>query len=345
MRFIGCKTNLLDNIKEVIDRHVTGAESFCDIFSGTTSVARYFKQWYEVYSNDLLYFSYCLQKGTIEAAAKPTFDKLREQVGISDPLIYFNTMRIDDMKSLPNEKRCFQNSYAPIGGRMYVTDTNALRIDFARNTVEEWKAQGLLSETEYFYLVASIIEGIPFISNIAGTYGAFRKTWDKRSYKTYELYDLPVVESGKSNRCYNEDGVELLKRISGDVLYIDPPYNGRQYLPNYHVLETAAKYDFPRLKGVTGMRPYEGQKSEFCSPRTVVAAFESLIKNAMFKHIILSYNTDGIMDIGDIEQIMKTYGISDTFEINYIPYRRFKSRNATRTDALKEMLIYIAKEV
>lgn len=345
MRFIGCKTNLLENIKEVVDRHAAGSTSFCDIFSGTTSVARYFKQWYEVYSNDLLYFSYCLQKGTIEAPEKPKFENLNKTLGILDPLVHFNTMDTADMEVLPYEKRCFQNNYAPTGNRMYVTDSNALRIDFARNTVEDWKNQGLLSEIEYYYLVACIIEGIPFVSNIAGTYGAFHKTWDRRSFKTYEVFDLPVTENGKKNMSYNEDGVELLKRISGDILYIDPPYNERQYLPNYHVLETAAKYDFPELKGVTGVRAYEGQKSNFCLKRSVVPAFDELIKNANFKHIILSYNTDGIMPISDIESIMKNYGMADTFEINYIPYRRFKSRSDTRTDELKEMLIYIAKEV
>lgn len=345
MRFIGCKTNLLENIKEIVDRHATDAQSFCDIFSGTASVARYFKQWYEVYSNDLLYFSYCLQKGTIEAPAKPTFDTLNQSLGIDDPLNYFNNMATEDMESLPAEKRCFQNNYAPTGNRMYVTDSNALRIDYARNAVEDWKSHGLLNDIEYFYLVACIIEGIPFVSNISGTYGAFHKTWERRSYKVYELYDLPVIENGRNNRCYNEDGVELLKRIHGDILYIDPPYNERQYLPNYHVLETAAKYDFPELKGVTGVRPYEGQKSDFCLKKSVLAAFEQLIANAQFKHIILSYNTDGIMKLADIERIMKTHGISETFEVNYIPYRRFKSRNNTRTDELKEMLIYIQKEV
>ena len=62
MRFIGSKTLLLENIKSVIDENAPNAKSFCDVFSGTSVVARYFKQWYEVYSNDLLYFSYVLQK-------------------------------------------------------------------------------------------------------------------------------------------------------------------------------------------------------------------------------------------------------------------------------------------
>lgn len=47
MRFIGNKTNLLENIKAVIDENcMDQSEIFCDIFSGTGSVSRFFKQYY-----------------------------------------------------------------------------------------------------------------------------------------------------------------------------------------------------------------------------------------------------------------------------------------------------------
>lgn len=346
MRFIGNKTQLLNNIKEVIDRHVTDAYSFCDIFSGTASVARFFKQWYEIYSNDILFFSYCLQRGTVENQNKPSFNNLFRIAGIENPISYLNNMSTESMEVLQQEKRFFQNNYAPKGGRMYVTDDNALRIDFTRNTVETWKNTGLISEDEYFYLVASIVEGIPFVSNISGTYGAFNKSWDSRSSKTFALIDLPVINNGMKNKSYNDDGEAILQNISGDILYIDPPYNERQYLPNYHVLETAARYDSPTLRGVTGQRNYKFERSKFCSRKTVVTAFDALLKNANFQHIILSYNTDGIMNLEEIEAIMKKYGISSTFEVNYIPYRRFKSKSiATKTEELKEMLVYIQREV
>lgn len=346
MRFIGSKTQLLEHIKEVVDRHAGGARSFCDIFSGTASVARFFKQWYEVYSNDILFFSYCLQRGTIENPDKPAFAGLFRATGIQDPISFFNGMATESMKILPVEKRFFQNNYAPTGGRMYITDANALRIDFARGVIEYWNRRGFLSEDEYYYLVACVIEGIPFVSNIAGTYGAFNKTWDPRSNKMFALIDLPVVNNGRENKSYHEDGAALLRRISGDILYIDPPYNERQYLPNYHVLETAAKYDFPALRGVTGQRPCELQRSLFCSKRTAAGAFDELLEAASFKHIILSYNTDGIMSLDEIEETMKKHGVPSTFEVNYIPYRRFKSKStSTRAEALKEMLVYIRKEV
>lgn len=346
MRFIGSKTLLLDQIKYVIDEKAPEAKSFCDIFSGTAAVARYFKQWYQVCSNDLLYFSYVLQRATVENDQMPEFSRLQAETGIADPLDYFNGIEKKEMEDLPVERRFFQNTYAPVGGRMYLNDDNALRIDFARCTVEDWKAAGLLSEEEYFYLVACIVEGIPFVSNTSGTYGAFHKSWERRSYKHYELYRLPVTHNGKENRCYNENGSDLLKRLEGDILYIDPPYNSRQYFSNYHVLETAARYDYPSVRGVTGQRPEaEGQKSEFCMKNKAVPAFEELISNARYRHIILSYSTDGLMSMEEIEAVMKKYGKPETYHVYEIPYRRYKSRKVKETERLKELLIYIEKQV
>lgn len=343
MRFIGCKTLLLENIKQVIDEKAPDAKTFCDVFSGTATVARYFKQWYEVYSNDLLYFSYTLQRGTVENDSIPGFSELTKKTGIQDPIDYFNSLTQAGMENLEQEKRFFQNTYAPTGGRMYVNDENALRIDYARITVEKWYENKFISDDEYYYLVACIVEGIPFVSNISGTYGAFHKQWERRSYKKYEVYRLEVNQNNKANKCYNRDGVELLKEIYGDILYIDPPYNGRQYLPNYHVLETAAKYDYPEVRGVTAQREYEDNKSEFCLKTKVVAAFDNLINNAQFKHIILSYSTDGLMTVEDIENVMKKYGKEDTFKIYWIPYRRYKSRAQGEKEDLKEILVYIEK--
>lgn len=345
MRFIGCKALLLDNIKSVIDENAPDAKSFCDIFSGTATVARYFKQWYEVTSNDLLYFSYVLQRGTVAVDCLPTYEILQENTGISDPVAYFNGLSLEQMERLPPERRFFQNTYAPIGGRMYINDENALRIDFARNITEGWRKVGFLSDDEYYYLVACIVEGIPFVSNISGTYGAFHKEWERRSYKKYELLRLPICTNGKNNTCFNANGADVLKEISGDILYIDPPYNERQYLPNYHVLETAAKYDFPEVRGITAQRAYENNKSDFCSKTKVVGAFEELIANARFNHIILSYSTDGLMSVEEIERTMKKYGDPNSFKIYWIPYRRYKSRSTEmKEEKLKEMLVYIRKD-
>ena len=345
MRFIGCKTQLLENIEAEIDRYAPGAESFCDIFSGTAAVARYFKPKYTIFSNDLLYFSYCLQRATIENDAVPDFDRLRAARGISDPLLFLNGAPLSEMELLPQPRRLFQNAYSPRGGRMYLTEENALRIDFARNTVEAWRAQDLLRDSEYFYLVACIVEGVPFVSNISGTYGAYNKFWDKRSFKTFEAVRLDVHSNHRDNRSYNEDGEQLLGRISGDILYVDPPYNGRQYLPNYHVLETCARYDFPELRGLTGQRAERTPGSAFCRKTQALAAFCSLLRAARFRHIFLSYNSEGILSPAEIREAMVQVGIPGFFHAAEIPHRRFKSRGNEKAQPITEYIFHIEKEV
>ena len=301
MRFIGNKTNLLGKIKEVIDENCNdGSQIFCDIFCGTGSVSRFFKPYYRIISNDLLYFSHVLSAATIENNSLPSFDKLK-QTGINDPFAYLETTDASDVSGFATQE------YSPAGraGRMYLTIESAQRIDFIRATVEEWKKNNLIDTYEYKYLIAALIEGIPYVSNITGTYGAFLKSWDKRAFKRFELIKLSVVDNNQRNICYNEDANELIKKISGDILYIDPPYNERQYLPNYHLLETIAKYDSPLLKGVTGVRPYGNEKSDYCIKKSVKPALESLIVNADFKHIVISYSDDGLLTAEEILEILK----------------------------------------
>jgi len=343
VRYIGCKKLLLKDIEKVIEDNIESAESFCDIFSGTVSVANYFKPKYKIISNDMLNFSYCIQKGTIENSEIPTFKILNKNTGIKNPIEYFNSVDNKECEKLSKEKRFCQNNYSPKGNRMYMTDTNALKIDFVRNKINDWYQKRFISTNEYYYLVAVLVEAVPFVSNIAGTYGAYNKWWDKRALNEIEFKNIEIINNHKNNIAYNQDGNDLITSISGDILYIDPPYNSRQYSPNYHVLETIALYDNPKLKGVTGQRDYNHKKSLYCSKSTVTKTFEELIHNAKFKHIILSYSNEGLMNLSDIENILKKYGIPETFKMYEIPYRRFKSRKTNSTKQLKELLFYVRK--
>lgn len=341
MRYIGSKVLLLDYIKNVVDELAPDAKSMCDIFSGTTSVSRHFKENFEIISNDLLYFSYVLQKATIENNFIPNFEKLKTVLDINDVFSYLENEKFPDVENIG----FFYNNFSPNGGRMYITDDNAIRIDSSRLFVEDWKEKNLISENEYYYLIACIVEGIPFISNISGTYGAYHKTWDKRANKMFKLFKLDVINNNKNNVSYNEDGNNLVRRISGDILYIDPPYNERQYLPNYHLLETAALYDYPEVKGKTGVRPYQNKKSKFCLKKSVLSTFEDLVANSNFRHILLSYNSEGLMTSEQIETIMKNNGIKETFRVFEIPYRRFKSRSTEHNGSVHEYIFYIEKEI
>ncbi len=343
MRYIGSKAALLEQIEAVIEENTTGKEQvFCDLFSGTAVVAKYFKQKYRVISNDFLYFSYVLQKAAIENNEKPAFQKLNK-IGIQDPFKFLEESTCSHI----GENYFITQNYSPGDGcsRMYLSNKNAVRIDFIRTTIEAWKKEGLLSEGEYYYLLAGLIEGVPYVSNITGTYGAFLKEWDKRAYKDFEMIRLDVEDNGYKNICYNEDANQLITKIRGDILYLDPPYNARQYAPNYHLLETIAKYDEPAIRGVTGMRDYENQKSAFCIKKEVLGAFEDIIRKAGFENIILSYSSEGLMSFDEIEQILKKYGIPETYKRYDIPYRKYKSKKTKEEKTLYEYLFFVKKKL
>ncbi len=346
MRFIGSKANLLNNIDVVISENTTGTESvFCDIFSGTGIVARHFKPKYEVHSNDSLYFSYVIQKATVENNRKPTFDKLRN-IGITNPFKLLEETQIQIL-NYNDDSYFITKNYTPHDNceRMYVSNKNAARIDFIRKTIEAWKSENLLTEWEYFYLLAGLIEGVPSVSNITGTYGAYLKQWDKRAFKNLEMARLDVIDNNRRNKSYNRDANELISELEGDILYLDPPYNARQYAPNYHLLETISKYDYPEIHGVTGMRDYEDLKSPFCMKSEVANAFEDLISKAKFGNIVMSYSTDGLMTATEIEQILKRYGIEKTYKMYSVPYRQYMSKKTKQTECLYEYLFYIKKDI
>jgi adenine-specific DNA-methyltransferase len=286
----------------------------------------------------LLYFSHILTAATIENNVVPSFDKLKE-IGINDPFTYLETHDISNVDGFATQE------YSPAGeaGRMYLTIESAKRIDFIRTTIETWKDNGCIDTYEYKYLIAALIEGIPYVSNITGTYGAFLKSWDKRAFRRFELIKLSVVDNNQRNICYNQDANELIKKISGDILYIDPPYNERQYLPNYHLVETIAKYDNPQIHGVTGMRDYENKKSSFCNAKKALADLEVIASEAKFKYLVMSYNSEGIMPQNEILAMLSKYG---EVKVEQFEYARFKSNNkgASKTKRTVYEQLYILKK-
>lgn len=346
MRFIGGKTPLLQHIAQVLQQHTTGRETvFCDIFSGTGAVARHFKPQYEMYTNDLLHFSYIMQKATIENNRIPTFSRLKKS-GVANPFAYLEETEIA-MPPQEGHAGFITQNYSPYGNckRMYLTPQNATRIDFIRAALESWKTQKLVTEKEYYYLLACLVEGVPFVSNITGTYGAYLKKWDKRAHKNFEMVRLNVTDNQRRNKCYNQDANRLIKTLEGDILYIDPPYNSRQYAPNYHLLETISRYDSPDITGVTGMRPYQNQRSGFCVKSQVQHVFEELVANARFANILVSYNGEGLMAASQIEAILKKHGQPDTFKLYTIPYRKFKSNSHSNGKTVNEYIFFIQKNL
>ena len=325
MKYIGNKFNLLSFIEESLQ--TIGAPSkgsFTDLFSGTTSVAEHFKKLgFSVTANDFMTYSYVLQKAFIESNSIPAFRNISkalelEELGTPEETIlyYLNTLK-------PTEGYAF-NNYGAGGSenRMYFTKENACQIDSIRDTIESWKQKNLISNSEFYYLLAVLIDASDHVANMSGTYGAFLKIWRSVALKKINLKNRQVWNNSKTNYANQSIAEELITQISGDVLYLDPPYNSRQYAPNFHVLESIAVWDKQVLSGKTGLRNYDNQKSDFSSKLKATQALSKVISAADFRIIALSYNNEGIIPHDEIVNILEKRGKVQIFTKDY---RRFRT--------------------
>lgn len=336
MRYIGNKTKILDAIDGLLEEKGLKVQGFTffDAFTGTASVARYFKDVYHVIANDNLYFSYVLAQAKLNCE-----ENMFGGLGF-DPFDYINGANTDGCTGFVSE------NFAPhLSERMYFSDENARLIDFIRQKIDEWFANGSINENEKFFLIASLLESVSKVANVAGVYGAYLKTWDPRAVKrmVFEPIDLQPYVNDLAE-VYNDDVMDLISKVSGDILYLDPPYTKNQYSVQYHLLETIALYDNPVLKGKTGARDMSGLSSDFSKDGLVHVAFEKLIAEAKFKHILLSYSSDGIMSREFIESVLKRYGKKETFTLKKVSYRRYLNSKAKKNKDHCEYLFYVEKK-
>lgn len=335
MNYIGSKHSIIDFIDQsIID--FTGdvkGKTFCDIFAGTGVVGKRFKQLgCNVIANDNQYYSYVINKHYIFNNSNITFESLKF-MGIDDVFIYLN--------KLNNYKGFIYANYSEKGTkdlnytRKYFTEENAIKIDSMRNQIEKWYKFDNINKNEYFYLLTCLIEAADKVANTASVYEAFLKKMKRSAQNTIELKPLPIIISdGTSGVVYKEDSNTLIKKIKGDILYMDPPYNSRKYNTNYHILETIAYGDMPEIKGKTGVR-CDGSLSSFNSRQKVLDAFEDIVKNAKFKYIFLSYNDEGIMKVEDIQRIMEKYGRYRRYERYHKRYKASKNKEVEKKSTIE----------
>jgi len=310
MNYIGSKNKLipfiLENVQDVVGRDLSQL-TFCDLFAGTGVVGRNFKKLVKkVISNDLEYYSYVLNRNYIG-----------NHLPISNEAFLLQELN----KLPPREGFIFKNYCAGENEeRQYFSDLNGKKIDATRSRVEKWKNDKQIDDSTYFFLLASLLESADKVANTASVYGAYLKKLKKSAQKDMKILPAKFSLNGNEHLVFNEDSNKLISKIEGDILYLDPPYNSRQYGANYHLLNTIALYDNFTPKGKTGLRQYT--KSDYCSKVKVVEAFEELMVKAQFRYIFLSYNNEGLMPPKQIEKIMQKYG---HYQLVSKSYQRFKA--------------------
>jgi len=309
MRYLGNKSKHLEFIYntflECVNKLGLNNPTIFDAFGGTGSVTSFFNiNNYNVISNDLNNYSYKLCYS-------------RNSITIDDLLfngLKMNLSSVIDLLNTKKHKGFIYYNYSPNKElkyeRKYFTNENAEIIDGIRQQIEVWKHNKEITHDEYVFLVALLIENVSLYSNIPGTYGAFNTQWDSRSTRKFEL-DKNMVNyllAKHKYNTYNEDIKMIIDKVKYDVLYVDPPYNERDYSAYYHVLETISMYDNPEInENKTGTKKI-CKKSKWCNKTSCKEELEYIIKNTNAKCIIMSYNNEGIMTTDEIKEIYNKYG-------------------------------------
>ncbi|HED38784.1 MAG TPA: modification methylase [Ignavibacteria bacterium] len=352
MNYIGSKLSLLEFLDESINKVVDkDCDTFCDLFAGTGIVGRYFKRkGYKIVANDIQYYSYVLNRHYIGNHKELTFSKLSKEIHELAKIKTENRKNFvcDYLSNLKGKKGFIYKNYCLTGTkdkneqRQYFSDENGMRCDAIRQKIENWKKEKLISDDEYYFLITSLVESIDKYANTASVYGAFLKKLKKPAQNSLILKPAELIINDQDHEVFNDDINEMAKKVNGDILYLDPPYNQRQYATNYHLLETIAKYDNPKIHGKTGLRDYQHQKSMYCSRPQVKKVFKDLILKANVKYIFLSYNNEGLMTLEDIKEIMSLRGKYGHFTKEYNRFKADKSENRNyKANKTVEYLHYV----
>lgn len=335
MRFLGNKESILTEISNLLSNKglLQKGYTFFDAFCGSGSVAEYFKSYYDIIINDNLTWSVMYTKGRL-CAPMCTFEKLG-----FDPFEFLNTTN-------SIHHGFIYRNYAPTETqRMYFTPENAERIDYFRKQIEDWKTADKLSDDEYCYLMACLIESVSDVSNTAGVYGAFLKKWDSRALKkiTFNKVDFKN-EPCNSVTVFNSKIESIIENVKCDILYLDPPYTQNQYGTQYHLLETLVLDDNPSISKITGSRSTAPMRSDWSKEYKAHILFDRLLAKTQAKYIILSYNNDGLMSKEYIEAVMKRYGKTETYVCKKIAYKKYQNWKSQNENKHLEYLFFVEKK-
>ena len=317
LRYFGSKTSTLETIKQIIEKYPLSG-TFCDPFGGIGTVGTFLKRnGFAVISGDILRFAYCFQVAKIVINALQEFKGISLRIGVEE---YFN--------SLPGCNGWLVNHYAI--ERKYFTIENAKKIQSCINKIWKWHNNNIITDIEYCLLIASLINCMDRVANTAGTYYAYLKTFTRKALHPFHFELIKPVISSIKCRSYLTDALELVRKNNYDILYLDPPYNERDYSQYYHLPETIVAKVLPSPNGISGIHRHGYPKSSFLKKETACNAFADLIDNSHCKLLIFHYSDTGIIPMEFINSELSKQGkVFDAYCISK-GYTTFGKNNSSK---------------
>ena len=312
-RYLGNKYGITPFIKSTVASNCINVNTFVDIFAGTGAVSSAFSDK-RLITNDILYSNYLAH------------------IAWFSPEDYRPDVVIDLVASFNRNTASTTNYFSENFSNTYFSEAVATKIGSIRDELEELKGQNAVSEKEFAILTTSLLYGMDRIANTVGHYDAYRKNVPLTEELTVPLI-LPLPEVNSRNLCFNEDANELIREIRGDVLYLDPPYNSRQYSDAYHLLENVARWEKPEVHGIARKMDRSAIKSAYSTVKAA-DALRHLVQHADSRYILLSYNNMGQQGNGrsnakiSDEEILSILNEKGSVEIHETSHRAFNAGKA-----------------
>ena len=324
-RYLGNKYSLLPFLHNVIKPLLPEINTVADLFAGTGVVGEYFlEQGKDVIFNDILYSNYIIYEAWF--GKEPYNDKK-----IHDIINQFNTLKADKLK----------DNYFSINFKdTYFSYDNCKIIGYIREQIEIMYTQKKINYRERAILIAALLYSMDRIANTVGHYDSYLTS--KSGLNNILILHCPLIKEYKNQhiKIYRQDANKLIKKIEADLVYIDPPYNSRQYSDMYHLLENVAEWKKPEVQFKAKKMDRTHIKSAY-SLNQATKVFEDLIKNINAKYILVSYNdmrnngnhrSNAKIKDEDLIRILKSKGELQIIEKEYYAFTTGKSIN----DNLKE---------
>lgn len=307
----------LEQIHQLMGEFKDGV--FCDPFGGIGTVGAFMKKkGYHVITGDLLNFAYYFQCSLIAFNDKIEFARLKQHLDIhtiKDLEIY--------LSSVTKQEGWLIREYAR--NRSFFTMDNAYHIQACIDCIGSWYAENIIDQEERILLLASLINSFDKVANTAGTYYAYLKKFDRKAAKPFQFTFLQPIQG---NNCYSYkmDANDLVKKTKCDILYLDPPYNGRNYASYYHLPESISLGIEPIPVGKSGVFHSHFIRSVY-NGKKATEAFEELIENADARCIIFHYTDNGLIDIGAAKLALQKKG--SRFEEYYFSCRGYTTTKSS----------------
>ena len=338
MRYIGSKARVVDDIMAVVGPPKRGTGVFVDGFTGTGAVAAAAATaGWPVRINDHLRCATLMASARVTPASEVPFTALGG---------YEETLRL--LARVRPRRGFIWREYSPASRhracveRRYFTERNAGKIDGVRSQITKWATSGEVSHAEERILIADLLAASNRVANIAGTYGCFLREFGANAHAPLSL--VPRVFSPKKVSVEALCGdVYDVPAGPADVVYYDPPYTKRQYAAYYHILETIAVGDSPRVEGITGLRPWQDRASIFCYKTKALAALVELVAATDAHRVLLSYSDQGHVSLDALRPNLERLGAVRVHELGKIGRYRPNAAASQAGSSVHEYLVEIDK--